>query len=70
MRLGREVQPALGEFMDGLLMTCYDASLFLSPSVAAAGNMIQPTANDAASSERFGDADRPEAEVRAFRENP
>jgi carbamoyl-phosphate synthase large subunit len=35
MRLGRRVRSALGKFTDGLLMTCYESALFLTPQVAA-----------------------------------
>jgi carbamoyl-phosphate synthase large subunit len=41
MRLGCPVRPALGKFTDNMLMTCYEAAIFLSPSVAATGGMKQ-----------------------------
>jgi carbamoyl-phosphate synthase large subunit len=36
MRLGRRVRPAVGKFTDGLLMSCYESAIFLSPQVVAA----------------------------------
>ncbi|MGD0308277.1 MAG: ATP-grasp domain-containing protein [Acidobacteriota bacterium] len=39
MRLGRKIRPALGRFTDGLLMTCYETALFLSPSGSSAESM-------------------------------
>lgn len=43
MRLGRRIRPAIGKFTDGLLMTCYETALFLSPGVAYVGDKKQTT---------------------------
>ncbi len=68
MRLGHEVQPALGQFADGLIMTCYEAALLLSPSVANAGSSAQPASSVTAQAERCTGIDKPESEVRALHE--
>jgi carbamoyl-phosphate synthase large subunit len=46
MRLGHPVQPALGKFADRMMMTCYEAAVFLSPDVAASGGMKQVVMSD------------------------
>ena len=33
MRLGRRVRPAMGDFTDGLLMSCYESAIFLPHQV-------------------------------------
>lgn len=44
MRLGRKVRSALGKFTDGLLMSCYETAVFLTPRVAAHSGAIQVSA--------------------------
>ncbi len=39
MRLGRKVQPALGKFTDGLVMSCFETAIFLAPDATPALNL-------------------------------